>query len=424
MTVGNPQSSDELVREMPRDAFIVCAGLPGAPTGLLAAICRNLPELGRPTLYCADLSGAYAFLDEIPAGYENRLRVLVGGGPIPRSDKALIDVCPFSTFETDRLITSGRWHVDVALVRGLALGNGDLCLSPVVGSLPSAAAAASVVLAEVDETLPLLKGATRLQADRITGSIASVDTCFWPAVEEPNEVQLKIAAGVAELVPDGASIQVGIGSLAEAVLSALAGHSDLGVHSGFIGDGVAALVRSGAITGAHHPVHPGRIVTGALLGTPDLFAFADDNDSIVMAPFGETSDPVLIARVPDFVAVNSATSVDLLGQVGAEGIAGRMVAAGGGQMDYMPAAHQSQTGAAIIALPSTTGNGRHSRIAAPALLGGPVTSHRNWVDFVVTEHGTADLRGAGLRDRMQRLIDIAHPEFRDRLGAASAELLS
>lgn len=419
------RTADDVAALIPRDAFVVCGGLPGAPEELLRAMCRRMPELGEPTLYCGDIAGKFSFLDEIPPEACGRLRLMIGGGPVPTTERARVDLSPWSVYEVEQLIAGGRWAVDVCLITARPPNaDGDFVLSPQVACLKTAATRAGLVLAEIDDGLPRLLGDTKLGADRVDAFVAVSRRSLWESREAATHPTLDaIGRRVAELVPDGACIQVGIGSLAEAVLANLGGHSDLAVHSGFIGDGVRRLMEKGVVTGTRYPLDPGKVVTGALLGGKELYDFADGNERIALHPFSHVNNPAVVARIPDFFAINSAVSVDLFGQAGAEGIGGKLKSGGGGQMDFMPGAHVGAGGTAIITLQATASRGTVSRIVAPAFLGGPVTSHRNWVDIVVTEFGVADLRGLGVLARAARLIEVADPRFRDELSASMERVL-
>lgn len=425
LEMQHPVSADEAVAAIPRDATIVCGGLPAAPQNLLCAICRRLPELGSPTLYCGDLTGRFSFLDEVPESCRGRLRLLVGGGPIPVNDRARVDLLPFSVFDTERMIAGGQWKVDVCLAAARPSDRaGRWCLSPQVGCLRTAIDHAALVLLEVDESLPLLYGDTDLAFADVDAWIESSGIAASPLQERHTAVHERIARHVAGLVPDGACIQIGIGGLAEAILSALTSHRDLSLHSGFVGDGAVRLMAAGVLNGARHPFAPGKAVAGALLGSRSLYEFADRNPTLEMRSFAFVNNPATVASIPAFFAINSALAVDLYGQVGAEGVGGAIKAGGGGQMDFMPGAHLSPGGAAVIALPSTAAGAMVSRIVPPAQLAGPVTCHRNWIDFVITEYGVADVRGVGLLERARRIIEVAHPDHRDALAASIAGIFA
>lgn len=417
-------SADAVAALVPRDATVVCAGLPMGPQALLRAICRRLPELGSPTIYCGDLSGEFSFLDDIPQEAWGRLRLLVGGGPVPRTPRARVDLHPWSVHETELQIASGLFKVDACLVTVAPGDHGRFCLSPQVACLPSAMARAPLVLAEVYENLPVLLGDVDLGPEDIDAAlVVQGDLPGFEPGPAPDATARAIAARVAELVPDDACLQLGIGALAEAILAALDGHRNLSAHAGFIGDGIARLMRRGVINGESNPLARGKTVAGALLGGRALIDFADRNPDILLRAFSHTNDPAVIASIPRFFAINSALCIDLLGQAGAEATDGVLRAGGGGQMDFMTGAHRSPGGASVIALPSTAAAGAVSRIVPPSRLGGPATCHRSWVDFVVTEHGIADLRGASVRERAARLVAVTDPSHREALAAAAARIL-
>lgn len=408
-------TADDVAALIPRDAFIVCGGLPGAPLEILRAMCRRLPELGRPTLYCGDIAGQFSFLDDIPPSAFGQLHLLIGGGPVPRTDRAHVDLSPYSVYETERLFASGRWKTDVCLITARPPNvKGAFVLSPQVACLKTASRS-SLILAEIDPGLPLLHGDSEIAGADVAAYVEIPQKLTWVDAEIPNAVIDGIGKKVASIIPNGACIQIGIGTLADATLNALGSHRDLGVHSGFIGDGVRRLMEKGAVNGSCYPLNPGRVVTGALLGGKALHDFANDNSRIAVHPFSLVNNPETIKRIPDFFAINFAVAIDLFGQVNAEGIGGKVRSGGGGQMDFMPAAHASESGTAIIALQSTASHGKVSRIVPPLACGGPITTHRNCVDIVVTERGIADLRGASLRERARRLIDIADPNFQAEL---------
>src|SRR5690606_24914112 len=218
-------------------------------------------------------------------------------------------------------------------------------------------------------------------------------------------------------IPDRATLQVGIGSVPEAVMSDLRGRRDLGIHSGMLGDSVVDLVEAGAISNAYKEVDPGITITGALIGTRRLYDFCHRNTTVRMHPLSYTHNFSVLSKLSRFISLNSAVEVDLSGQVNAESAGGQYVGAVGGQVDYVRAASASPGGRSIIALPSTAQNGAVSRIVAQ--LSGPVTTARSDVDVIITEYGAADLRGKTLSQRARALIEIAHPAHRETLDRAA-----
>ena len=330
-----------------------------------------------------------------------------------------------------KLARAGRLHVFPEHFSSLAqdFGSGELPVDTVLLQLrPSlkgcgynlglardfvieAAHRARHVIAEINPSLPACCGGeigTEIELTRIVEA-------EHPPLEIPppsfGDTERQIAANVAELIPDGAVIQVGVGAIPAAVLLALSGHKDLGFHSGAASDGLVDLVESGALTNALKEVDTGRSVAGVLLGSRRLYDFAHRNPAFRLAPVRQTHGLAYIAQLSNFYAINSALEADLTGQIGAEEVNGRHVGAVGGQVDYVRAAHQSEGGRAIIAFPSTTRDGK-SRIVPQV---GTVTCARSDADIIVTEQGTAELRGQSLDERARRMIAIAAPEWREAL---------
>jgi acyl-CoA hydrolase len=243
-----------------------------------------------------------------------------------------------------------------------------------------------------------------------------------PEIEPPvlSDVERAIGTHCAELVEDGATLQMGIGAIPDAALAALAGHRDLGVHTEMFSDGVIDLVEKGVITGREKKVHPGVLVGSFLMGTRRLYDFVDDNPQVVMLGADYVNDTAVIRRNPKVTAINSAIEVDLTGQVVADSIGTRLFSGVGGQMDFMRGASLSPGGKPIIALPSTTRRGE-SRIVSIIKPGAGVVTTRAHVQYVVTEYGVANLYGKTLRQRARALIDVAHPDHRETLDREAME---
>jgi acetyl-CoA hydrolase len=280
--------------------------------------------------------------------------------------------------------------------------------------LPAMVQAARCVIAEIDERLPI----TAQDALVAASDIDVLTQCDAAEVlmpdPEPTETDMRVAAHVAGLIPDGATIQLGVGGLPVAVCRALMNHRDLGVHSGVISDIVVDLVEKGVVTNARKGMDVGRIVTGGLFGTSRLTKFADGNDLIEIRCSEYTHNSQVLARLPNLYAINSGVEVDLTGNVNSEIAAGRYLGAIGGLPDFVRGAVASIGGRSIIALPSTTPDGKTSRIVA-SLAGRPISVPRGDIDILVTEYGVADLRGRSFSERAERLRAIAHPAFHDQL---------
>ena len=275
---------------------------------------------------------------------------------------------------------------------------------------------------EVNERMPRTRGRNVLHRNQVEAFI-EVDRPLVEVVgREPSESDRRIAELVAERIPNGATIQVGIGSIPDAVVSLLMDHRDLGVHTELLSDGLVSLVEAGVVTGIHKRRRPNRLVATFALGTRNVYDFIDNNPVVEMLPVEWVNDPRVIAQHDDFVSINATTEVDLLGQCASETIGGRYWSGSGGQADFAKGAMFSEGGQGFIVLPSTTRKDASSRIVSTLTPGSVVTTIKNTVDHVVTEHGVADLRGCSIRERARSLIAIAAPEHRDRLRREAAEL--
>jgi acyl-CoA hydrolase len=270
---------------------------------------------------------------------------------------------------------------------------------------------------EVNAQMPRTFGRNQLHVSQVVGW-TEVDR---PLVEvtrpQPNDADRTIAGLVAELVPDGATIQVGIGSIANALLAALHGHRDLGVHTELLSDALIDLVDRGVVTGSRKTLEPGKVVSTFALGTQRLYDFLHENPIVEMLPVDYVNDPRVIAEEDCFVSINATTEVDLVGQCASETVAGRYWSSSGGQADFARGAMYSKHGRAFVVLRSTahTADGEVSRIGAALTPGSMVTTLKNTVDHIVTEFGVAQMRGKAISERATALIAIAHPDFRDQL---------
>lgn len=327
----------------------------------------------------------------------------------------VLDLVPCHYSALPRILSAGPLRVDaVLLALPPARPDGSYGLGLCADYVAALAGSARVVIAEVSDQIPDVGCAQTLRGDDLD---VIVHTCRPPAQYHGSRpvqaAQAAIAGLVAGLVEDGATLQVGIGSMPSAVLRALAGHRDLGVHSGMITDAVAELVEAGAVTGARKAIDRGQIVTGFLMGTQALLDHAARNRAVVLRDTTYTHDPGVIAAQERFTAINSAIEVDLTGQLNTEMMRGRYVGAVGGAADFMRGAASSKGGLAITVLPSTAGSA--SRIVAR--LSGPASVARSDAGVIVTEHGVADLRGLTLAQRRERMLAIADPGHRAALEA-------
>jgi 4-hydroxybutyrate CoA-transferase len=280
---------------------------------------------------------------------------------------------------------------------------------------PAVLAKAELMVGEVNQHQPVVRDAPQLPVTRLDYAVACERPVPTLGRAEIGAAAEKIARHVAGLVNDGDCIQTGIGAIPDATLSALSDKNDLGIHSGMIGDGVMALAESGNITGHRKTVDQGRIVSGTTLGSSELIEWAGEAPQLSVRPVGYTHDSGVIREIDNFVSINSALEVDLFGQVNADMLGGRQVSGTGGSVDMMRGAALSRGGKSIVALSSTAGKGKVSRIVAALAPNAATTALRTDIDYVVTEHGARRIRHLPVMERAAALIEIAHPDYRDRL---------
>ena len=418
MTIASIPARIELARFVRPGDGIVLSHACAEPSTLIEALIGEADELGGVSAFVAtSFSGA---LDALPAqrvcissfGAIGALRSLAQAGRL--------GIVPCHLAQVGPLIEQGLIRCDVAFVQVSppdAQGNHSFGL---LGDFVAAAVKkARVVIAEVNARVPFTRGDAVLPAGRNDCAVhVDRDPVEVPSAP-PSETDLRIARRVAAYIEDGATVQVGIGAVPDAVLRELRDRRDLGLHSGMIGDAAVELIETGVITNARKPMDRGVSITGSLIGTRRLFAFADRNPAIGLRNTDYTHGAAL-AALPHLVSINSALEVDLTGQVNAEQSGMQYLGGTGGQVDFVRAAARSPAGRSLIALPATARSGTVSRITER--LSGPVTTARSEVDVVVTEFGAAELKGQTLAERARRLAGIAHPDFRDALERAAHEI--
>lgn len=296
----------------------------------------------------------------------------------------------------------------------VSLGTNADYVAPFIGRVP--------FFVEVNPRMPRTFGRNGIHLSQVVGWCEVERPLVDVESPEPDEVDRQIAAAVAERVPDGACVQTGIGAIPNQVLASLGSHRELGIHTEVLSDGVIDLVESGAVTGVRKVRRPGKVVTTFALGTRRLYDFLDGNPVVELLPVDWVNDPRVIAQEPSFVSINATSEVDFLGQAASETIAGRYWSGSGGQADFARGAMYSSGGQGFLVLPSTAAAGTISRIVPQLPEGSAVTTLKNTVDKVVTEHGVAELRGRTIRERTRSLVAIADPSFRKDLEVEARRL--
>ena len=390
----------------------------GEPAALVGEICRQAPRLTDLTLLGGIHLGDYPW-----ARPEHAALRYATWHMAPRLEEARrrgrVEFVPIRYYDLTReFVAGGAWAPDCVLVHCAPPdARGYLSLGVSVGVALPAARRAPLVIAQVNPAMPRTLGNAFLHRSQIDAWV-EVDEPLLPYPPTPvGEIERAIGRHVAGLVPDGATVQVGVGAIPQAVLEALVDHRELALHSLLV-DSSVTLVERGVVTNALKRVHRGRMDIAEAMGTRRLFDFVHEHPLVNMESSAFVHDPETVARLDRFVAINSALEVDLTGQVTAESLGPRQVAGIGGQFDFVLGAGRSRGGATVIALPSTGRDGAASRIVARLSAGAAVTSPRFLAEWVVTEHGAAELRGKGERGRAEALLAVAHPRFQGELERA------
>lgn len=335
------------------------------------------------------------------------------------------DFTPVLLSEFPTIFCRGNLPLDVALAHLSPPDAEGFCsFSLETGLAKTPVQSARVVVAQINAHLPMIPGDTRIHVDALD-YIVEADTPLqeYRMSENPADPVVEgIAGHIAALIPDGATLQLGIGAVPDAVLHYLVDKRDLGIHTELFSDGVMRLAELGVINGARKTLHPGKIVAGFILGSRELYRWLDRNPLVELHPTEYVNDPAVIGQNFRQVAINSALEVDLTGQVCADSIGAKLFSGVGGQMDFIYGASRSEGGLPIIALPSTAKNGALSRIKATLTPGAGVVTTRNHVHWVVTEYGAVNLYGKSIRQRAAGLIGIAHPDFREALRREASAL--
>ncbi len=421
-------TAQEAVKAIQSGNRIFLTGNVSVPQKVLGALVDHAPHLTDVEI-CQALTIGPA--DYVRPELDGHLRVntmFISANVRKAVQNGQADFTPVLLSEFPLLFKRGVLPLDAALIHVSPPDEHGFCsLGVEVGLTKSPAETAKLIIAEVNQQMPRTLGDSFIHVSRLN-SIVPVNypiTEMAMADEGDPAIVERIAGFIAELIPDGATMQMGIGAIPDAVLKYLRNKKDLGVHSELFSDGVIDLVNEGVLTGARKSLHPGKIIAGFILGTKKLYDWVDDNPMIELHRTEYINDPFVIAQNERMVAINSAIEVDLTGQVCADSIGPKLYSGVGGQLDFIYGASRSKGGVPIIALPSTTvlkDGTLVTRIASMLKQGAGVVTSRNHVRFVVTEYGVADLYGKSIRERARQLIGIAHPDFRADLERQAGDL--
>ncbi len=394
-----------------------------APPALLEALCGHAGRLrGVEVLHCITI-GPAPYCDPRYDGAFRHNALFIAGNTREAVQSGRADFIPIFLHEIEALFTSGALPIHTALIQCSPPDrHGWMSLGPSIDISLTAARAAQRLVVQVNPRLPRTHGCSAIH---VTEAHAIVEAERELPVFDQGQVTAvhrAIARHVAELVPDRATLQIGVGGIPEAVLQALRDHRGLGVHTEMFSDGLLPLVASGAIDNAHKTLHPHKIITTFVLGTRAVYDFIDDNPQVEFLSNHYVNEPEVIARNHRMAAVNAALEIDLSGQVCSDSIGSLPFSGVGGQVDFIRGAAQAPGGIPIIALPSTARADTLSRIVPRLKPGAGVVTSRADVRWVVTEHGAVNLYGKNLRQRADALISLAHPKFQAELEREAARL--
>jgi len=398
-------------------------GAAATPTVLLTGLANRARDLHGVQTVGLHLDGPAPHLDPALAGHLRHRALFIGPNAREAVNDGRADYVPVFLSDIPFLFARGILPLDVALVNVTPPDEHGFCsLGTSVDATLAAVASARTVIAQLNPSMPRTLGDSFIHVDQIDLAVEVDEPPHLHAQPVIGEVERRIGENVADLIPNGATLQLGIGAIPAAVGEALRDKRDLGIHTEMFTDTVVDLVEAGVVTGQAKEINRGKIVGAFLMGTQRLYAFVDDNPMVEMRPVDYTNDTAVIRRFRRMVAVNSAIEVDLSGQVCADSIGPRLYSGVGGQMDFIRGAALAEEGRAIIALPSTARRGFASRIVPTLQEGAGVVTTRAHVRTVVTEWGVAELFGRPLAERARALIGIAHPDHRESLAQAARQL--
>lgn len=408
-------TADEAVSVIASGNRVFIHSVAAAPRLLIEAMVRRASELRNVEIVHLHTEGDAPYAKPEFAESFRVNAFFVGANVRKALAEGRADYVPIFLSEVPALFRRNILPLDVALVQVSPPDKHGYCsLGVSVDVSRAAVQKARYVIAQVNPNMPRTHGDGLIHTNEFHAMVESDDQLHLFENPPANEIELKIGRHVASLIEDGATLQMGIGAIPDAVLGALGNHKDLGIHTEMFSNGLIDLVEKGIVTGEKKRVHPGKIVAGFVMGNRRLYDFIDDNPLVAMLDIAYVNDTAVIRRNPRVTSINSAIEIDLTGQVCADSIGMMQYSGVGGQMDFIRGASLSEGGKPIIAMPSTTAKGI-SRIVPFLKQGAGVVTTRAHMHYVVTEYGVANLYGKNMRQRAYELINLAHPDHREDL---------
>jgi len=415
--LSSPSDAVKHVRD--GDFIIVSTGV-GEPPALLTALSEQRHQFNDVKVAQILALRKYAYFDPTTAHHVRHVALFYGPASRAGGQAGWVDFLPNYFGEIPGLIERGLMPSDVVFAMASPMdANGFFALSLGTDYTMAAVAKARAIILEVNPNVPATHGNCHVHISQVTALVESNDAIFEVGLPTIGPVQAAIGKYVADMIDDGATLQIGYGAIPDAVVMQLSDKKDLGIHTEMVGDGILTMVESGAVTNRRKNFMPGKMVATFALGSKKLYQFMHQNPMLEMHPVNFTNDPVIAGKNDNLMTINASLQIDLLGQCGSESIGHLPYSGTGGQSDFVRAANLSKGGKSFIVLPSTAKDDTISRIVPMLNSGTHVSTSKNDVNYVVTEYGVAQLRGKSAKQRAQELIAIAHPNFRDELRAAA-----
>ena len=416
-------SAQEAVREIKSGDRVFIHSAAMTPIHLVEAMTDRYQEINNVELISIHTEGNARYITE-PYNKSFHINALFVGANIRKAvNSGLGSYTPTFLGEIHYLFRRNILPIDVAMVMVSPPDSHGYCsLGLSVDIALPAVLTAKKIIAQINPNVPRTHGDGIVHISKINAMVECNDPMFTYPVPEPTDIDKEIGKNVAELIEDGATLQMGIGAIPNVVLDNLKNHKRLGIHTEMFSDGILPLVESGVITGEEKEIKTNKIVTCFAMGSQKLYDFVDNNPVVHFKEAGYTNDTAIIRKNPKVTAINSAIEIDLTGQVCADTIGSYQFSGVGGQMDFIRGASLSEGGKPIIAISSQTGKGL-SKIVTQLKLGAGVTTTRAHVHYIATEYGVVNLFGKTLKERAKLLISIAHPDHRERLLQEAREVL-
>lgn len=409
-------TADEAVDAIKDNYNLVYSHAVAAPETFNKALAAQKDRFTNVSIYHMLYSGNPWHLTTEMKGHLQPISSFICKTSLEGMDKGVIDFIPSYFRQVPLLFQEELYPVDVAVVQLSTPNEEGFCTFGVSCDYTKPAAEnAKIVIGEINDQMPCVGGDNLIHISELDYIIEASYPLPEVITMKGTEIEYMIAKHCASLIDDGATLQIGIGALPNAVLSLLKDRKDLGVHTELFTEGIIDLVKEGVITGSRKTIHPNKMIATFIMGTKEMYDFVNKNLMLELHPVNYVNNPSIIGQNYQMISINSCIEVDLMGQVASESIGLRQYSGTGGQVDYVQGSRLSKGGKSIIATPSTAEGGSISRIVPFLLKGTIVTTSRNDVDYIITEYGIAHLRGKTLRERAKLLIDIAHPKFREEL---------